>query len=506
MATLSVNLDTTQYVQVNIGHRSMILQAHRDEVRIVLADSKPSRGNNVFHLLSGTNAPLHLDVVDTNVWALALTDSSSLIVTEATRPYEVTTGPTHSYQTDAWGRPKSVEDCSLFAATWTFDIPNRVWVEESVVRDVQQQTVTVTEQASTGTKVTSREGMLSVKSGTVLNNGNAVRSKVFPRYQPNRGHLYSTAVTCPVATANGYRQWGLATADNGAYFRMIGDGNNWTLNAGRRRDGVEVELTDITSKLPAGFDPAKGHVYDIQYQWRGVGNFLFYVDLKLVYVMELLGTQDYLSVTDPALGVVFSCYTSEEGTELELLSGCVDVTSEGGGDERTLFGSIDSGDDFIQTTARQVGSRYIGAVLALRVPKTITYNGDTVFYSRGAIMDQLNAWANKQMWLQSYVHREDLSTNLRDNVTWVNVPDSNLQYAVGGHNSLLESNYVTDEANGVKAVSRAGGTLTNADIEIVNKSKNSDFRLTPGDMIVVVSNMDASQESIFASLAYSEEL
>lgn len=92
------------------------------------------------------------------------------------------------YAKDAWGRPKSVQDYSLFSATWTFDVPNRIWVEESVVRS--GETITVTEQDQTGSKVQSINHMLSVKSGSTANNGNAVRSKTFPRYQPNRGHLY----------------------------------------------------------------------------------------------------------------------------------------------------------------------------------------------------------------------------------------------------------------------------------------------------------------------------
>lgn len=33
------------------------------------------------------------------------------------------------YGKDAWGRPKSITDYSLFSATWTFGIPARVWEE-----------------------------------------------------------------------------------------------------------------------------------------------------------------------------------------------------------------------------------------------------------------------------------------------------------------------------------------------------------------------------------------
>lgn len=82
MATVSVNLDTTQYVQVNVGFNPMILQANRDSVRIVLNDTKPSRSNSVFHTLDATDEILPIHWLDTNMWVLAVTEDSSLIVTE----------------------------------------------------------------------------------------------------------------------------------------------------------------------------------------------------------------------------------------------------------------------------------------------------------------------------------------------------------------------------------------------------------------------------------------
>lgn len=60
----------------------MILQAHRDSVRVVLSDARPVKSNIAFHKLSSGDPPLQLISLDTNVWALAITSTSSLIVTE----------------------------------------------------------------------------------------------------------------------------------------------------------------------------------------------------------------------------------------------------------------------------------------------------------------------------------------------------------------------------------------------------------------------------------------
>lgn len=86
MTTGIVALDTTQYVRVNIGLNPMILQAHRDSVRVVFSEGKPAIGNTAFHLLGGEDPPYPIRMTDVNVWALSQTNTSSLIVTEFTDP------------------------------------------------------------------------------------------------------------------------------------------------------------------------------------------------------------------------------------------------------------------------------------------------------------------------------------------------------------------------------------------------------------------------------------
>ena len=84
MTTATVNLDLTQYVRVNVGQSPVVLQAPRDAVRIVYSETQPARSNTTFHLIGG-DGPLWTDAHnDTNIWALAMTDRSSLTVTEYT--------------------------------------------------------------------------------------------------------------------------------------------------------------------------------------------------------------------------------------------------------------------------------------------------------------------------------------------------------------------------------------------------------------------------------------
>lgn len=82
MATTRPVLDTTQYVQVNQSQRAILIQNKRDTVRVTLSDVKPARANTVFHVLSKSDPMMKFRDLDTNVWVLSMTDTSSISVTE----------------------------------------------------------------------------------------------------------------------------------------------------------------------------------------------------------------------------------------------------------------------------------------------------------------------------------------------------------------------------------------------------------------------------------------
>lgn len=84
MATALASLDVTQYVRINNGLNPLVLQSLRDSVRIAFNDTQPALSNTAFHMLDGGDAPLCMDHLDANAWALAMTDESRLVVTEHT--------------------------------------------------------------------------------------------------------------------------------------------------------------------------------------------------------------------------------------------------------------------------------------------------------------------------------------------------------------------------------------------------------------------------------------
>ena len=91
MATGNVLLRTDVYVRINMNFSSLLLQAHRDSVRIVFSDLKPVLGNSAFHQLGGEDESLYIPFNDVNMWVLAVSDTSSLTVTEVNTSLESVT-------------------------------------------------------------------------------------------------------------------------------------------------------------------------------------------------------------------------------------------------------------------------------------------------------------------------------------------------------------------------------------------------------------------------------
>ena len=95
-----------------------------------------------------------------------------------------------NYSKDAWRRQKAVIDKSLLHGIFTTVIPSDKWFEQ--IDGVGQVGFS---------KATSLNGKLNLVSGVqgVIHN---LRSFLHPRYEANRGHIYSSSCFFPNALAN----------------------------------------------------------------------------------------------------------------------------------------------------------------------------------------------------------------------------------------------------------------------------------------------------------------
>jgi hypothetical protein len=224
--------------------------------------------------------------------------------------------------TDAWGVQKVSLPKSLFHGMFSFDVPQTKWMMYENGTQVY-----------TSTDIISDNGAGSLVT-TATNHTLVVESRTCPRYQPNRGHLFSTALWCPSKTADGVRTWGLGTAENQVGFRLKSDG---LLYAYVRSGNTQTYEQVIDTSGVSGFDVEKGNIYDIQFQWRGVGNYYFYINNVRVHTASFLGTLTALSMQNPALPVRIAAQRITADVAIKI--GCVDITSENGESEQLEYGS-----------------------------------------------------------------------------------------------------------------------------------------------------------------------
>ena len=314
------------------------------------------------------------------------------------------TSDNKSYNTDAWFRNKAVTDISLLNGMFTFNVPADKWYE--MIDDVEQPAFV---------SATSVDGALVMDSGA-LNEKRQLRTFRHPRYQPNRGHLYSTAGKMPSIGLLGERSWGLFTSEAGVGFRLRAG----VLYAFIRTTigGVTTEEFEIIN-LPAGVDLSKGNVFDIQFQWRGVGSYFFYVNLQKVASFDFLGTLDDLSIFNPALPVAFECIN--QGDAVTMQFGCVDVTSEGGDSTGDSYGSI--------TTETQSGSVAITGfnvpVIALRSKNLY----GALLNTRDVLSLLATAYGDQRCVFRVWATRDNTAITLNDQA-WTDFRDGHLEYVV----------------------------------------------------------------------------
>ena len=223
---------------------------------------------------------------------------------------------------DAWGAQKVSTPYSLFNGMFTFDVPQAKWFMFENGSQVY-----------TSTAISSINGAGTLTTGGAVNSLK-VESRVCPRYQPNRGHLFSTAAWFPNKLANGIREFGLGTEENRVVFRLKPNGKLYAVIRSNNVDTYEVE---ISTKELANFDVEKGNIYDIQFQWRGVGNYYFYINNVRVHTINYLGTLTQLSLKNPALPA--RLYAERITEDVSMSLGCVDITSENGQEAHMEYGS-----------------------------------------------------------------------------------------------------------------------------------------------------------------------
>lgn len=359
---------------------------------------------------------------------------------------------------DAWGRPKMVQDKSLFHGMFSFNIPVSSWYESlnGIVLGAFTNCLSV-------------DGALEMSAGATLNDKTVLRTYRNLRYEPNRGILYSTASIIENPTGLMERDFGVFTAESGTFFRLKSGG---TLVGVVRttRGGVTTE-EEIALNLPLGTDLSKGNVFDIQYQWRGVGNYKFYVNLSEVGNSNYLGTLTDLSMSNPSNPVAFS--STNLGDNDKMIFGCVDVTSEGGEDNGKTYGSVAMESESASASISGLNV----PIIAIRSKLTV----GTKINTRDTLALLASAYTDNNSILRVWATR-DFTAITPGNSPFTDYGDGHLEYAVRPGTGGTMSFDIT-KAGGIPIFGCRVPTDTTYSTSALFEGRTSIY-LTPGDMFV----------------------
>jgi len=375
--------------------------------------------------------------------------------TTITGPVDLTT---NDLGRDAWGRPKTINDNSIFHGMFTYNVPVSTWYE------------TLNGVLNTGAFIfsSSVDGALNVICGGALNDNTVLSSYRNPRYEPNRGALFSTAGWFTNPTGLMTREFGTFTDQAGVFFRLKSGG---TLVGVIRTSisGVPQEQ-EYPLTLPAGVDLSKNNVFDIQYQWRGAGDYKWFVNLQEVGDSETLGTLTRLSMFNPALPVAFSSENLGDNDPMNF--GCVDVTSEGGKDNGKTYGSVG-----IQSESGQVAITGFNApVLAIRSKPTI----GALINTRDTLALLLSSYADQKAFIRVWVTR-DFAAITENSDSWNDFGDGHLEHIEVNNGAGTDMTFDTTGLTPVFGC-RVGQDNTYSTSALFEG--RTEIYLTPGDMFV----------------------
>lgn len=389
---------------------------------------------------------------------------------------------------DAWGRPKVYSDLSLFSSLFVSSIDVDRWVE--LVDGVEQ---------STHSNTTSINGKLNITS-SVLNQRVTLRSTRNPRYRPNRGHLYSTSILIPSSDLNAIHRFGLFNEESGVFFEL----NNgvWYGVLRSTLDGVTSDNKKEfkLNTYPKLQDAKMGNVFDIQYQWRGVGNYKLFINLDKIVSFEDLGFNTDLTIFNPAIPVSYEVEKVSSDNPV-LQSGCVDVSTEGGDKVDLKFGSIS-----VSTASGEVDvSGDNVPIIAIRSKKEITGVSGTISNTRDTKIFSINGYANQKSMLRLWKTRVNFDTAITEGTqTWTDYGDGRLEYIVIDPDELTPMTFDVSEA-----VSIISGRVPLDGNTILNQFDNNESSLfiTSGDLYVVTMNRENGGSALVgASIQFGEEV
>lgn len=170
-------------------------------------------------------------------------------------------------------------------------------------------------------------GYIEVKTGTTTGSTAQLDTVERGQYQPGKGAeagLAVNVVTPP--TGDGVAEWGLGDGDNGAFWRLKGDGSVCVVY---ERATTEQEFcgSDLNGYRADEISPAsEAYIYVVRFNWYGVGGAQFvayathegYAGTLRPLVAHTFAPENGLAMEDPNLPIFASVDNGATTTDVEI--------------------------------------------------------------------------------------------------------------------------------------------------------------------------------------------
>jgi hypothetical protein len=239
-----------------------------------------------------------------------LYDKLTILFTDGTAKTRIIGRNNLTVKTSAFGILKTASDALLNAVRWSVSLITTLY------------TVAIT---NLGSWSIVDSTSLKLETGADVNSGISITANDTCNYLSGKGILLQISIFLgDSGVAGNVREWGLFNDNNGVFVRLNGTQYEFVI----RNNTVETVILASNWDIPVTPDD-KGHLWYIQYQWLGVGNFYLYYDEQLVYTHVYLGTATKVSIENPDLPVRIRNYNTTNNTNIFIKSGCSSVSIEG---------------------------------------------------------------------------------------------------------------------------------------------------------------------------------
>jgi hypothetical protein len=231
------------------------------------------------------------------------------------------------YSLDAFGGVRVSPPYTLF------DMSNKYGIDPEVTTSGSASATVTADPANSAFDLT-----VTAASGSYAR----ARTNTWFKYQAGRGQrILQTVVHPDTGKSNQIRRWGYFDDNDGLFWQVSGTNFGFVRRTSTSGAPVEtfisqsafnVDKVDGTGQSGLNLDITKGNIYEMQFQWLGVGNVELYVNGIPVHVIRNPNTLSNPYIKTAVLPCSWEVQNMAASTASSMKAICANVTSEGGND------------------------------------------------------------------------------------------------------------------------------------------------------------------------------